>query len=224
MRGLRIVLKALSDSFEHLLPFTVASVGWWIGVVSIIFGPGATLQLFRVADPRILSELERPTMQRGFRWISRQDGRAWLLAAVVVIPVAVLLANLTWSSESNQLWTLLIPVWLILLVSFVLIGLLAFSIVAHFENSAFEALRIAAVLAYGRPSVTIPFLLALTPVVLICVGLIVPIFIILPALIAAAVNRLVFDGLGVTLSDPLAPTDERRIEELKAQSKRKFGP
>jgi uncharacterized membrane protein YesL len=224
MRGLRIVLKALSDTFEHLLPFTVASVGWWLGVVSIIFGPGATLQLFRVVDPRVLSELERPTMRNGFQWISRQDRRSWILTAVVLIPVGVLMANLSWSGESNELWTLLIPIWMILLISFTLIGLLAFSIISLYENSAFEALRIAAVLAYGRPSVTIPFLLALAPVALLCIGFIVPVFLFLPALLAAAANRLVFDGLGVKLPDPLAPSDERRIEELKAQSKRKFGP
>ena len=224
MRGLRIVLKALSDTFEHLLPFTVASVGWWIGVVSIVFGPGATRQLFRVTDPRVLSELERPSMRSGFRWFPRQDRRAWILAVVVLIPIGVLLANLSWSSESNELWTLLIPIWLILLVSFTLIGLLAYSIIGLYENSALEALRIGAVLAYGRPSVTIPFLLALAPVVLICIGLIVPIFLFLPALLAAATNRLVFDGLGIALPDPLAPSDERRIEELKTQSKRKFGP
>ena len=66
MRGLHIVLKGLSDTLEHLLPFTLASLGWWLGIVSILFGPGATQSLFRITDPRIISELDRPASARPF--------------------------------------------------------------------------------------------------------------------------------------------------------------
>jgi uncharacterized membrane protein YesL len=221
---MHIVLKGLSDTLEHLLPFTLASLGWWLGIVSILFGPGATQMLFKVADPRIVSELERPGIRAGFSNPFKLDGRVWGVAGLSVIPVAVLLANLSWSSNSSSIWTLLIPLWLILLVSFSVIGLMSFSIISLFKNSGQESIRIAAVLAYGRPGCTIPFLLALAPVILICVGLVVPAFLFLPALIAASFNRLVLDGLGIPIHDPLAPSDERRIEESKAQSKRKFGP
>jgi uncharacterized membrane protein YesL len=224
MRGLHIVLKGLSDTLEHLLPFTLASLGWWLGIVSILFGPGATQALFRITDPRIISELERPGIRPGFSNPFKLDGRVWGVAALTVIPTAVLLANLSWSSESSAIWTLLIPIWLILLVSFCVIGLMSLAIVSLFKNSGREAIRIAAVLAYGRPGCTIPFLLALAPVVVICVGLVVPAFLFLPALIAASFNRLVLDGLGIPIHDPLAPSDERRIEEAKAQSGRRFGP
>ena len=224
MRGLHIVLKGLSDTLEHLLPFTLASLGWWLGIVSILFGPGATQSLFRITDPRIISELERPGIRPGFSNPFKLEGRVWGVAALTVIPIAVLLANLSWSSNSTNIWTLLIPLWLILLISFGVIGLMSFSIVALFKNSARESIRIAAVLAYGRPGCTIPFLLALAPVVIICAGLVIPAFLFLPALIAASFNRLVLDGLGMPIPDPLAPSDERQVEESKAQTRRRFGP
>ncbi len=224
MRGVHIVLKGLSDTLEHLLPFTVASLGWWVGIVSILFGPGATLSLFRIADPRIISELERPGIRSGYCNPFKLGVRIWGVAAFAVIPTFVLLANLSWSSASSDLWTLLIPIWLILLISFSVIGLMSYSIVSLFKNSAIESIRIAAVLAYGRPGYTVPFLITLLPVVVICVGLIVPAFLFLPALIAASFNRLVLDGLGMPIPDPLAPSDERLIEESKAQSRRRFGP
>jgi len=192
--------------------------------VSILFGPGATQALFRITDPRIISELERPGIRPGFSNPFKLDGRVWGVTALTVIPTAVLLANLSWWNDSSSVWTLLIPIWLILLVSFSVIGLMSFTIVSLFKNSGREAIRIAAVLAYGRPACTIPFLLALAPVVVICVGLVVPTFLFLPALIAATFNRLVLDGLGIPIHDPLAPSDERRIEEAKAQSRRRFGP
>jgi uncharacterized membrane protein YesL len=224
MRGMHIVLKSLSDTLEHLLPFTLASLGWWLGIVSILFGPGTTQALFRLTDPRITSELERPGIRPGFSNPFKLEGRVWGVAALTVVPAAVLLANLSWSSKSTNIWTLMIPLWLILLVSFSVIGLMSLSTVSLFKNSGRESIRIAAVLAYGRPGYTIPFLIALAPVIVICVGLIVPAFLFLPALIAAAVNRLVLDGLGIPIHDPLAPSDERRIEESKAQTRRKFGP
>ena len=224
MRGVRIVLKGLSDTLEHLLPFTVASLTWWLGVVSVLFAPGLTQALFRLADPRIISELERPGIRPGFSNPFRLEGRVWGVAALTVIPVAVLLANLSWSSKSTSIWTLMIPLWLILLISFSVIGLMSFSVVSLFKNSGRESIRIAAVLAYGRPGCTIPFLIALAPVIIICVGLVVPAFLFLPALIAASFNRLALDGLGIPIHDPLTPSDERRIEESKAQSKGKFGP
>lgn len=224
MRGVHIVLKGLSDTLEHLLPFTLASLGWWLGIVSIVFGPGSTQMLFRIADPRLISELERPGIRPGFSNPFKLEGRVWGVATLTVIPVAVLLANLSWSRNSSSIWTLLIPLWLILLVSFSVIGLMSLSIVSLFKNSGRESIRIAAVLAYGRPGCTIPFLITIAPVIVVSVGLVVPAFLILPALIAASFNRLVLDGLGIPIHDPLAPSDERRIEEAKAQSRRRFGP
>jgi hypothetical protein len=45
-----------------------------------------------------------------------------------------------------------------------------------------------------------------------------------PALIAAVVNRVVLDGLGSPVLDPLAPTDERLVEEQRRATASRFGP
>ena len=66
-------------------------------------------------------------------------------------------------------------------------------------------------------------------IVVLCViaagaALVVPLVMLVPALIAAVVNRVVLDGLGLPVLDPLAPTDERLVEEEQRAAASRFGP
>jgi hypothetical protein len=54
--------------------------------------------------------------------------------------------------------------------------------------------------------------------------LVVPLVMFVPALTAAVVNRVVLDGLGLPVLDPLAPTAERRVEEQQQAAASRFGP
>ena len=62
-------------------------------------------------------------------------------------------------------------------------------------------------------------LLVAAPVVLLGIVVVVPIVTLLPAAIAAIVNRFVLVSLGIPIADPLAPTGERQIEEAIEQSR-----
>ncbi len=116
MRGLHIVLKGLSDTLEHLLPFTLASLGWWLGIVSILFGPGATQMLFRIADPRIISELDRPGIRAG---ISQSPQELWSgVGSLGDRRCSRSSCCLRISPGQTATGRILIPIWLILLVSF----------------------------------------------------------------------------------------------------------
>jgi hypothetical protein len=53
---------------------------------------------------------------------------------------------------------------------------------------------------------------------------VVPLVMFVPTLTAAVVNRVVLDGLGLPVLDPLAPTAERLVEEQQRAAASRFGP
>jgi hypothetical protein len=218
--GWRIALKGLSDTFEHLLPFTIASLTWWLGVITVLFAPAATRALFEATDPRIVSNSERPSVASAFPHPFAGAGRAWQLI--------VLLSNLRFYASDVNGWSLLIPLWLLVLAMLVVVGLTAFSITALLDGSLGGSIRMGAVLCFGQPRRLLSLLLVTLPVALLGIVVVVPIVTLLPATIAAIVNRFVLVSLAVPVADPLAPTGERRIEESiehsQAQAARRFGP
>jgi hypothetical protein len=222
-RGWRIALKGVSDTFEYLQPFIVASITWWIGCATIVLAPAATRALFRVADPRVISNLERPAVWGALRHPLGVPG-AWKLFAVTVIPIGVLLGNLAFYSASDRGWSLLIPLWCVLLVMFALASLAAWSLLALLDQPAGHALRLSAAITLGRPRQLFSTLLVAAPVVVIGSLLIVPLVLFMPALVAAISNRFTLEGLDIAIPDPLEPSEERRIEELQEADRKKLGP
>lgn len=222
-RGWRIALKGVSDTFEYLQPFMVASITWWLGCLTIFLAPAATRSLFRVTDPRIISNLERPTVWAGLRHPFSVGG-AWKLFFVTLVPIGVLLGNLAFYSASDRGWSLLIPLWCVLLAMFVLMALSAWSLLALLDQPAGHALRLAAAITLGRPRQLFSTLLVAAPIVLIGSLLVVPLMLFIPALVAAISNRFTLEGLDIALPDPLEPSEERRIEELQEADRKKLGP
>ena len=45
MRTLRLIGRGASAPFEHLIPFALLSLGWWLCVGLILPGPAATVAL-----------------------------------------------------------------------------------------------------------------------------------------------------------------------------------
>jgi len=227
-RGWRIALRGLSDTLENLLPFTIASLTWWLGVVTLVFAPAATRALFQAADPRIASSFDRPAVAGAFRRPLTGAGGAWRIGLVIALPVFVLLWNLRAYSNESTGWTLLIPLWLLVLVCLLLIGLVALSLESLLDMPAGQALRLAAALVLGQPLRLVTLLLIPVPVVLVGTVLVVPLFTLLPAAVAAITNRFALASLGMTTADPLAPTGEREREEAversRAEAARRFGP
>ncbi|MEA2513297.1 MAG: hypothetical protein QOJ59_2784, partial [Thermomicrobiales bacterium] len=100
----------------------------------------------------------------------------------------------------------------------------AFSLAALLDETPLPALRIATVLTGARLWNALVVGLLLWVLIVIGVLLVVPLFMFLPGTIATTINRLVLDGLKIPITDPLAPTDERRIEELASKERKRFGP
>lgn len=226
--GWRIALRGLSDTLENLLAFTLASLTWWLGVVLVLFAPAVTQALFQAADPRLATSADPPGVSGAFRHPFSGAGKTWAIALLAGVPILVLVSNLrVYASDFNG-WSLLVPLWLIILISLVLIGMVALSHAALLESSTGTALRIAAALVIGQPGRVLSMLAVMLPVCLLGAAAVVPIFTLLPAMIAATVNRFVLVSLAVPMADPLAPTDERRIEEsieqAQANAARRFGP
>lgn len=224
MRGWRIALKGLSDTLEYLLPFVIASVSWWVSLVTVVLAPVTTRSLFRVADPRVTSNLERADIWENAREPFAKGGNTWRLLGITLVPIIILLGNLAFYTASDRGWRLLIPLWFILLCMFVIVSLVAWSIVSLFDQPAGHALRLAAAISLGRPRQLFSALLVAAPIVLIASLLVVPLFLFVPATIAAMTNRFTLDGLGIKVEDPLEPSEERVAEQLKESSGKRFGP
>jgi hypothetical protein len=224
MRGWRIALKGLSDTLEYLLPFVIASISWWVSLVTVILAPATTQSLFRVADPRVTSNLERATIWENAGQPIARAGNAWKLLFLTIVPIVILLGNLAFYTASDRGWRLLIPLWFVLLCMFIIVSLVAWSIVSLFDQSPGYALRLAAAISLGRPRQLFATLIVATPIILIASLLVVPLFLFVPATVAAITNRFALDGLGIKIDDPLEPSEERIAEQQKEASSKKFGP
>lgn len=223
-RGVRIVLRGLSDTLENLFQFVLCSLTWWACCVTVVLAPGATIALFAAADPRLASSWDRlgPRAMAGRAVHKLRQG--WTLALFTAPVLALLTYNLGFYGGSDSGLSLLVPAWLVLLLVGSLITLSAFSMVALLDEPPRAALRAAAILTGAR--VGHALVVGILLYVLIALGsvLVVPLLMFLPATVAATINRLVLDGLKIPVHDPLAPTDERQVEEAIAKERKRFGP
>jgi uncharacterized membrane protein YesL len=223
MGGVRIVFKGLHDTFEQLLAFTLSTMAWWLGVILVVTAPPATLALFARTDPRIGTEMDRPTWGESLTYMRSHFFQAWGMAAITLPLIAVLVINIVTIRPGENDFGVLAPVWLFLLLiaSFITMG--AFAGVALLDFKAIDALKRSALLtAAYLPRVLIVAIL-LWLLIAFCAVLIVPLFLFVPSTVAATMNRFLLDALKIEVIDPLAPTDERRREEA-ARKASKFGP
>jgi hypothetical protein len=224
VRGVRLVLSALSDTLEHLMTFTTASLLWWLAVFTVVFAPGATVALFLAADPRVTSELDQPTLRDRWKIAKSANGNGWRLALVCLPIIAVLLWNLRFYGIGDHQLGVLAPFWIVLLLAAMSITTTAFSLAALLGEAWAAALRQAARQTGARLPTVLAMSALLWPLLALGGLLVVPIFMFLPATVAAAVNRLVLDTRNLAVPNPLAPTQERAVEEAIGRDRRRFGP
>jgi len=223
LRTLRLLGKGLSDTFEHLLPFAVFSVFWWIGVFLVPLAPGATVALFAMTDPR--HQTNQPDWRDAFGIARRNFAKGWLLAAVPLPLLLVLGWNLWFYLGADSRFGLLVPVWFVFLGLTASVLLASFAVAGLLDRPAGEALK-------GGLDVVMlsPFrwlILTLIGYLIIALGtvLVVPLIFFVPAMLAAIVNRAVLHGLDIKVFDPLEPTQEREQEARKSGKRRsRFGP
>ena len=221
MGTVRLIGRGLSDTLEHLLAFSLLTLGWWVAVLLVVPGPGATLALFGMVDPR--RAIDRPEWRDAVRETRRNLRRGWALALLAAPLPGVLLWNLSAYAYGSGRFGWLVPLWLLMLGLLVAAALYACAVTALMEQPAWDALKGAAALVGFRPGRALATALVSWLLVAIGGALVVPLVMFVPALLAALVNRVVLDGLGVPVPDPLAPTEERAREE-RTRRVSKFGP
>jgi hypothetical protein len=223
-RGLRIIFRGLSDTLENLLEFVLCSLSWWLCCLTVVLAPGAVVALFAAANPRITSSFDRPGPRAFVGSAVRHLRSGWKLTLITAPVLALLTYNVWFYGAAVGSLSFLTPAWLVLLFIGSLITLSAFSMVALLDEPPLSALRAAAILTGARVGHALVVGLLLYCLIILGGVLVVPLVMFLPATVAATINRLVLDGLRIPVHDPLAPTDERRVEELAGRERKRFGP
>lgn len=216
MRTLRLIGRGYSDTLEQLLRFTLLTLAWWLCVLLIVpIGP-ATVALFAMTDPRQLGDA--PDWPEVLLVGRRSWRRGWLILLATAPLMFVLIWNIRAFATSAGRIVVLEPFWLLLLLIIGSICAYALAAAALLDLSAAVALRQGMQLAGAHPVRAIVMALAIWLIVAIGTALVVPMVMFVPALTAAIVNRFALDGLGIPVTDVLAPTEERMREERSGQS------
>ena len=209
--------RGLRDTLDHLLPFTLASMSWWVGLLLIVPGPAATLALLARCDPARLGDHVALTAREALNLVRAELLRGWLIALAFGLPALALVNNLIAYRDERGAIRWLQPVWIVLLLLVVTAGGIAGSLRAVHHQTIRGALGMGIVMTLARVHRTIPIGIALWVIAAIGGILVIPAIMFIPALVAATVNHLVYDALGIPVEDPLAPTEERRREEDTAR-------
>lgn len=242
MSGLRLVFRALRDTWENLVIYTLLSVVWWGCMVTIVAGPSATLALYLFTDPRHGISTDRPTFGETVRLILQRLWISWKLALMTFPAAVLLLYNIVFYGATDSRIGFIAPLWFVLFLLWFCIAQCAFALLAlnesvpsaafadEFEISpalrhrtTWECLKLGAVVVGARLPMVIVLAITTWLIVGLSAVLVVPFFTFMPALIANIYNRLTLHGLRINIVDPFAPTPERRAE-LPTQRRRWFGP
>ena len=156
--------------------------------------------------------------------VRRSLWRGWGVVLPFLPFVAVLLVNLSFYGGGTDRWGVLVPLWTLLLLFALAGALYALAVAGLTDATVWSATKRAGLLVVQRPGQAPRGRDRGFFVIAVGAALVVPLVMLVPALIAAVVNRVVLDGLGLPVLDPLAPTDERLVEEQRRAAASKFGP
>jgi hypothetical protein len=222
MRTLRLIGRGLTDTLESLLPFVLLTLAWWVCLCLVIPAPAATVTLAAMADPR--RAVARPDWRAVLGAVRRNLWRGWGVVLPPLPFVAVLLANLSFYGGRADRWDVLVPLWTVLLLFALAVVLYTFAVAGLTDATAWSATKRAGLLVVRRPGQALVVAVVVLFVIAAGALLVVPLVMFVPALTAAVVNRVVLDGLGLPVLDPLAPTAERLVEEQQRAAASRFGP
>ena len=222
MRTLRLIGRGLTDTLESLLPFVLLTLAWWVCLCLVIPAPAATMTLAAMADPR--RAVARPDCREVLGAVRRNLWRGWGVGLPFLPFVVVLLANLSFYGGRSDRWEVLVPLWTVLLLFALAVALYAFAVAGLTDVTAWSATKRAGLLIARRPGQGLVVAVVVLFVIAAGALLVVPLVMFVPALTAAIVNRVVLDGLGLPVLDPLAPTAERLVEEQRRAAASRFGP
>ncbi|MDQ3523921.1 MAG: hypothetical protein M3451_02575 [Chloroflexota bacterium] len=213
VRFAKLFLRGLKDVYDQFVLLMMVSVLWWVCVLLIVPGPPATVALFRMADPRNQSEL--PELRDFFRIIGESFRTAWAVAALTLPVILVLLWNTLFFQGGASWFTILVPLWIVMVFIALILMLYAFATVATMESGVRNAFRGATFLMVMRPFSSGLLIIIVFVVMVLLAALVLPVILFGPAVMASVINRFALDGFDVEVIDPNRPTQERSTERSR---------
>ena len=113
---LRPLARGFRDTLDNLLPFTLASMAWWVGFLLVVTAPAATIALFARCDLRRLDDHLAVTREEILGLVRRELLPGWILALAFGLPGAVLIYNLLTYGKHEGAIRWLLPLWVVLLL------------------------------------------------------------------------------------------------------------
>jgi len=216
-------MRGLRDTMEHLLTFLVATLGFWLGLITVVFAPGALLTLFFITDPRHGAETDNPSIRSTLHYLRGHWRRSWALGIATIPALGLLFYNAVFYSRHSGVLNALTPLWIVLFALGLMIAMAAFSASALLDRPVKASLRLG-VLITGKALPRYAIVTILTGTLTFAGALlIVPVLLVLPATIAAIANRLVLSELAIAVIDPNAPTPELLAEQKVTGKPSRFG-
>lgn len=212
MNGARLVLRGLSDTFEHLVYFIMMTVAWWGSMLLILPFPAATMALFAHADPRHGTSTDRPTFGETLQLIRRNLFPAWRFALLIWPVMLLLFYNIFYYYGSGSILGILAPFWVALFLIAFAISCTIFAMAAMEERGAVETAKTASLMVIARLPQVALLIVVLAPVLFLSLVLVVPLALFIPMTVAAIFNRFVLVNRKIDIPDPLQPTAERLAE------------
>jgi hypothetical protein len=212
MRGVRLVLRGLHDTFENLAYCAIVSLFWWVCQLLIVTGPAATIALFVHADPRHGTVTDRPSLEETLQLVRRNLWSGWRLILLALPVEALLVYNVGYYTRDNSVLSLATPLWVALLFLSPTIIRTAVAHSALDGRGAIDAYKASFRIVGGRLPTVLVILVLLAVILPIGAVLVIPLAMFLPSTVAAIFNRLVLTSLRLEIPDPLAPTVERVAE------------
>lgn len=216
--------RGLSDTLENLLPFTVATVLWWLAVVLVIPAPAATLTLLAVTDPRRSQDATSLSVGEAIRLTRENLRRGWKMALLLLPPFAILGVNLWGYSGGGSSFSALTPLWATLILLLTAVSLAGLSCAALFEKPATAALWNGAALVARHLPRAILLVLLVWLLLVVGTALVMPLALFVPAAVAALANRFTLAAAGIPVVESLDPSPERALEDERRRLARRFGP
>lgn len=218
MKGLRAAFGVFRDLWMNFFGYCGASFAWWLSVFTIVLGPPATVTLMALTDPRRETAIDPATLRDAPRLVRENFRTSWKIG-IFIIPIIVLsLFNSTFYTSGRGAGTAFGVVWVVLTVvgSLVILGI--FASIALYGDGAKEATRRSLEAAMRRPADVLTVGLLAWLVTMLSLLMVLPIFLLLPSLLAGIANRWILFETDAAVPSPNEPTPERAAEKRTDRS------
>lgn len=192
---LRVISQAVADWWDDLVNMAVINLIWIVCWLTIILGPPATLGIYHVTNRLAHGESLGPRglLEGGKRYFLQ----SWLWMLLNLAAVAIILLNFWFYAAFEETWADLLKAFFVLLgIGWLIVQFYALPYLMEQERKNIGiALRNGLFNALAAPGYTLVIFSFAVFVVVLSVGLVFPLFLGGPCLIAAVGNRAVIERL-----------------------------